>query len=158
MDRAKELARLLLSFRGTISRAQFLGVMVILACAVLLVRMLDQRSGLFALAFTSACVWPHAALSVKRLRAVGRPIVLAALPWALFVAAWLLAGFALSALVFLMVLTMTPLLGGEPAELIGGATVWISILIHVVFVGWLAWGKHPERHSHRWGGVGSRGQ
>lgn len=50
MGRAKELARLLLSFRGTISRAQFLAVMVILAGAVLLVGMLDRKSGLIALA------------------------------------------------------------------------------------------------------------
>jgi uncharacterized membrane protein YhaH (DUF805 family) len=144
MDGAKELARLLLSFRGVVSRSQFLAVMVILAGAILFVRILDQRSGLFALAFTSVCVWPHAAVSVKRLRALGRPVVLAALPWALFIAAWLLAGFALMALVFLIVLTMTPLLGGEPAELIGGVTARISILIHVAFVVWVAGGRHPK--------------
>lgn len=84
--------------------------MMFLAAAILLVSILDRRSGLFALAFASASIWPHAAVSVKRLRAVGPPVVLAALPCALFIAAWLLAGFALMGLVFLMVLTMRPLL------------------------------------------------
>ena len=138
----KDVARLLLSFRGVVSRTQFLAPLLVLLGLFALVDLVDRQNHV-ALSFAAACMWPYLALSVKRLRAVGRPFALLVLPWALFVAAWLFSATLLVGLVFLMVLAATPLLGGNGVEQIAVATFWISVLPHIVFVVWLTWGRHP---------------